>query len=183
MRGRKNTEADFWSNVDKTDGCWLWTGLTMGAGYGEMGWQGRTQVAHRISWQIHNGEILSGLNVCHHCDTPACVRPDHLFLGTQRDNVRDAVAKGRHTRMPRRSKEDATRQIAINQPVMRAWHASEAGHQWHSEHALRGWENRKTTAITCQVCGRQHETPFPSRTKFCGPNCKAAALRARRRAA
>jgi hypothetical protein len=94
----------FWRMVRKTDGCWLWAGATFFHGYGAI--SGGRKVgplrAHRVSWEIHFGPIPSGLRVLHHCDTPACVRPDHLFLGTQQDNLSDMAAKhrGRRSGLP-----------------------------------------------------------------------------------
>ena len=91
-------EERFWAKVDKGDGtgCWRWTGGTC-KGYGTM-WDasiGHASRANRISWLIHNGPIPDGAYVLHKCDTPACVRPDHLWLGTQRQNIADCQSKGR----------------------------------------------------------------------------------------
>lgn len=82
--------GDFASHVHKTDTCWIWNGA-LHRGYGTFGGKG----AHRIAYEEAHGPIPPGFYVCHHCDNPPCVRPDHLFLGTQLDNMRDAVAKGR----------------------------------------------------------------------------------------
>ncbi len=88
--------ADKWAPEPNT-GCWLWTGATNGR-YGQIhagGRPGTHQRAHRISWELHHGPIPAGMFVLHKCDTPACVNPDHLFLGTQQDNLSDASNKGR----------------------------------------------------------------------------------------
>lgn len=82
--------------VDESTGCWLWQECTAPRGYGLMSVPGRgARRAHRISWELHRGKIPKGLCICHKCDTPRCVNPDHLFLGTYADNNADKVAKGR----------------------------------------------------------------------------------------
>jgi hypothetical protein len=91
-------EQRFWHNIHITDNCWFWTGAHTFGGYGvirESGRQGKLIRAHRLSWEIHYGPIPIGKDICHHCDTPPCVRPDHLFLGTPAINTRDMVEKGR----------------------------------------------------------------------------------------
>lgn len=75
-------------------GCWLWTAGIVGKGYGHFD-SGR---AHRFSWERRYGAIPNGLMVCHKCDTPSCVNPEHLFLGTALDNVRDCIQKGREAK-------------------------------------------------------------------------------------
>lgn len=77
-------------------GCWLWTGAIDGAGYGAIKDKGRQFAAHRAAFAAFVGSIPDGAFVCHRCDVKACVNPDHLFLGTALDNMRDKVAKGRH---------------------------------------------------------------------------------------
>lgn len=88
-------EERFNKNVNKTLSCWLWEGCTNKAGYGVLNVHTKQTMAHRFSWSIINGFIPKGMFVCHHCDNPPCVRPDHLFLGTQDDNIHDMIAKGR----------------------------------------------------------------------------------------
>lgn len=77
-------------------GCWIWTGTVNERGYGRVYSGGRMWIAHRLSWTQVNGPIPAHMFVCHRCDTPSCVNPDHLFLGSPRDNVIDMAAKGRH---------------------------------------------------------------------------------------
>lgn len=89
----------FWPKVDRSGGtnaCWLWLASTK-KGYGQL-WVrelGRAALAHRISYELNIGEIPNGLFVCHTCDNPTCVNPNHLFLGTEEDNNRDCYSKGR----------------------------------------------------------------------------------------
>ena len=97
-------EGRFWPKVDKSDECWEWTAATRN-GYGVLGVRngdGRwvALYAHRISWELHFGPIPDRLFVLHHCDNRRCVRPDHLWLGTNRDNLADMRAKGRGHILP-----------------------------------------------------------------------------------
>ena len=86
----------FWSKTELIpfSSCWYWTGsLTRGYGYATV--NKKVGYAHRHSWEFNFGAIPKGMCVCHKCDNPICIRPDHLFLGTHADNVRDKIAKGR----------------------------------------------------------------------------------------
>ena len=94
---------------EPNSGCWLWDGYCLPSGYGRFAFRGRALAAHRAAWEIFRGPIPDDFFVCHRCDTPACVNPEHLFLGTPRDNALDMIAKGR--RPTRRSKA----RLTINQ--------------------------------------------------------------------
>ncbi len=95
MTRKRSFEERFWEKVRISDGCWLWSG-SLSSGYGALlGREGKLVRAHRSAWEFAHGPIPKGMCVCHQCDTPACVRADHMFLGTMRDNLRDCAAKGR----------------------------------------------------------------------------------------
>lgn len=102
MRGKRgfcSDECRFWAKVERGTGCWLWTAALhvskRSEAYGQVYYKGRPRRAHIVSWAIAHNGLIPTLSVLHHCDTPLCVRPDHLFLGTQADNMRDASDKGR----------------------------------------------------------------------------------------
>jgi hypothetical protein len=153
MTTEHHLSAYFWARVLKTDSCWLWTGhcrapLPYGRLRDRSGKGPLQPYAHRVSWEIHFGPIPDEAFVCHHCDNPQCVNPDHLFLGTQQDNMADAHAKGRF----------------INQGKM----VCKFGHLLTPENTYtsnspshRGHPNRR-----CRTCQRKHYKNFHLRQKL-----------------
>jgi hypothetical protein len=100
----------FWRKVEKTDSCWLWTAAVRRAdeGYGAFWLNGRHVPAHRVAFELTNGQIGDDQVVAHRCDNPRCVNPDHLFATTQRGNMEDKVQKGRQAAGERNSKAKLT---------------------------------------------------------------------------
>ena len=99
-RIKKSLVFRFWDKFDRPkDECWLWKAGKSSGGYGNIdrgdGCGYSSIRAHRLSWMLYNGPIPNGLCILHKCDNPACVNPDHLFLGTKGDNAKDRDAKGR----------------------------------------------------------------------------------------
>ena len=95
---RTPIEERLWSKVDKTGECWLWTGGANNKGYGVIskgGHVSRKMLTHRLSYELAYGPIPAGMAVCHRCDTPLCLRPAHLFLASQAENIADMWQKGR----------------------------------------------------------------------------------------
>ena len=96
--GRKHDEFDILKSSIKTEGCWLWTGAKGKYGYGHVVSNKIHTYAHRVSYEQNVGNIPNGFWVLHKCDNPSCIRPDHLFLGNQSDNMVDMYKKGRWSR-------------------------------------------------------------------------------------
>lgn len=109
MKTVERTAELFWSRVTKTDGCWTHSGSLGSHGYPQATGFGRySEPAHRVSWLIHHGSIPAGLFVCHRCNNRLCVRPDHLYVGTHKQNMDDMARVG-HPR--RKLTEDNVREI------------------------------------------------------------------------
>lgn len=86
--------------VNEENQCWIWTGGKNKKGYGSLSYNGKTTIAHRLSYELYIGQIPNEMLICHHCDTPSCINPGHLFLGTNLDNSNDKFSKGRNKSSP-----------------------------------------------------------------------------------
>lgn len=129
-------EKRFWDKVNKTDDCWNWTGAVINSGYGtffiaKVNGVSRLKLAHRVAWELANGPIPEGLFVLHRCDNRRCVRPDHLFLGTAKDNTHDAMRKGR-----------------LKPPQPKKQSHCNRGHKFTPENTVNLWSGRRT----CRIC-------------------------------
>lgn len=116
-------EPYFWSLVKKASGdsCWEWLGGKDGKGYARVWRNGRRQGAHRVSYEITTGKIPDGLQVCHRCDNKMCVRPSHLFVGTQGDNMQDWTRKGKNSLVNDRSLWSMGKHWAVNHALRRSF--------------------------------------------------------------
>ena len=96
IKMKQTVRERFFSKVVKTESCWLWTSSAAPRGYGRFYYKGKSRVAGRVSWELFHEKNWPGkMYACHTCDNPPCVNPDHIFPGTQKDNIRDAKSKGR----------------------------------------------------------------------------------------
>jgi hypothetical protein len=129
-------EERFWDKVKKTEGCWFWLGAHDQRGYGQIWLDGRQRKATRVALMLVGRPLRPGEMACHHCDTPSCVRPDHLFAGNMSDNLADCVAKGRHSSM---TKPD------------RQARGERHGSRLHPERLARGVRNGMARLTTRQV--------------------------------
>ncbi len=143
MPAKRPVEDRFWEKVDKScpNGCWEWTAKKK-FGYGRFFVNGKFRQAHRVSYEMIVGPIPDGLCACHKCDNPSCVRPEHIFLGTHAENMRDAVIKGR---IP-----SGDRHILRRHPE-RAARGDRSGARMHPERLPRGEDNGYSRVTSSQV--------------------------------
>lgn len=107
-------KLDAFSTPVTESGCLLWERKLNSAGYGVVCHQGKWLLAHRVSWEIANGPIPEGLYVLHKCDTPACLRPEHLYIGSQKENIADCINRGRFARGEDNSKAGLTNRDVLD---------------------------------------------------------------------
>lgn len=115
---QRNTPDTFWRRILKSENCWIWIGA-LRSGYGELSFVSITGSynpigAHVVAWILTNGPIPEGMDVLHKCDNPPCCRPDHLFLGTSQDNMRDMAEKGRSAWSERSSLAKLSKDRVLN---------------------------------------------------------------------
>lgn len=140
----------FEAKFTKSDGCWEWNAGKFPDGYGALRIAGRAQLSHRVAYQLYVGEIPDGMCVCHRCDNRKCVNPDHLFLGTQADNIHDCENKGRGVHLGLSGEKNANAKLVEAQVIeILAKHANGArGVDLAKEYGV------SRANISLIVCGR-----------------------------
>jgi hypothetical protein len=165
MSKRRSVEERFWRHVipEPNSGCWLWDGHTDRKGYGRIGLGGRqggTTGAHRISLRIAGIDVPADKAVCHRCDIPCCVNPEHLFVGTQADNIADMIGKGRRVSGTHKLKGKPRPGVIFNAIKTHCKHGhplsgdnlSVAPNGWRRCRAC--WRRRREKSITRDRAGR-----------------------------
>lgn len=139
MSGKpKSLVGRFWERVKVTENdCWEWQGWKLPKGYGGINYLGKKIYTHRLAWILKHGPIPYKLHVLHRCDNPPCINPNHLFLGTNRDNILDCISKGRKVSADVTG-ENNPRAILTAQDVLRIRSLYD-----------RGWQHRQISDIMC----------------------------------
>lgn len=140
--GIRTTPEIFWQFVLKSDGCWLWQGNKSPKGYGVISYEGKAWRAHRLAYMFTFGGFPNNLCVLHRCDNPSCVRPDHLFLGTHRDNNSDRARKGRNATGEQHGSKTKPERLPTG---------DRHGARKHPESWRRGEQHHKTTLVEDDV--------------------------------
>lgn len=135
-------ETRLWGRCKVVGECWEYQGNTNRGGYGTLEWRGRKWKAHRVAYTLAKGEIPDGLEVLHSCDNPPCVNPEHLRVGSQSDNMRDAFGRGRKRFDPA--------WLASYHERRRAAKTCTYGHPWDQ----RNTAHRKDGSRYCRTCHR-----------------------------
>ena len=134
------TKKRFWDKVDKTGECWIWTASTR-AGYGAFGYDGKTYRAHRFVLLLDGYWLPKGMEVCHSCDDILCVNPDHLWVGTHKENMEDMAEKGRSKKgMP------VSKETRFKMSVARIGAKSSKSHKLNMSKGMKKyWRDKKCT--------------------------------------
>lgn len=139
----------FWNKVNKTNTCWLWTAAKNNKGYGVFRIKGKNVYSHRLSYLIPNGYLPDDKIIMHACDTPLCVNPAHLIIGTQADNIADMIAKKRGKKSPEKTRgEKNGHSILTEEKVKEIRDTYAEGGVTHKELGIRHGVSSSTIAYT-----------------------------------
>lgn len=169
-----------YSVPEPNSGCWLWTRAVSDAGYGKLWVDGRCRMATHISLEAVGRPVPKGMEACHHCDVPACVNPDHLFIGTQRDNIHDCMAKGRFVPPPRQKKGTRTNALFCRnghprtpgQGLCRICRRANELRKWASQKEQRA-ADRAIRSPPIYPCGPRAAPYLETNTKVCCQTCNS----------